>query len=132
MGFSAQTRVQHPELFIQVHVDRGKCHRTTPMQVLAPGLPRTGIGSIRAVLQRLGFATHNGLDMYGNLMDPGIWNEAYNIKFRPNALVKTPELGRTFFDQALGHVNAVADIHCASFAQELILAYPKAEVVLVE
>lgn len=61
-----------------------------------------------------------------NPRDCKLWLEGLRAKF--------DRVGKPFdrdeFDQLLGHCQAVTDVPCAVFAEELIAAYPEAKVVL--
>ena len=68
-GFKEETRAQHPHLFINTNIDRRKCSRVVPMQVLSLGMGRTGTASIRAALIQLGYPTSHGADFHSNTLD---------------------------------------------------------------
>lgn len=101
--------------------------RTIPMKVLVLGLSRTGTMSIFAGLEQLGFNVYH---MVKAIQSPktnlDLWREAIDAKFYG----KGKKWGREEFDKLLGNYDGVADVPCATFAEELIEAYPEAKVVL--
>ena len=99
------------------------------MQVLALGLPRTGTASMRSALETLGYDhTAHGFDLISHPELGPPWMEAVNAKF----FNQGKPYGRAEFDTFLGHCAAVTDMPCASFWEELMLAYPEAKIILVE
>ncbi|KAH7418814.1 hypothetical protein BKA64DRAFT_590952, partial [Cadophora sp. MPI-SDFR-AT-0126] len=110
------------------YIDRRKCHRVVPMEVLSLGYPRTGTMSMQKALEILGYPNpYHFTSLFGNARDADMWQEAFAAKYRGIGT-----FGRQDFDQLLGHVGAVTDSPCVAFAAELIEAYPDAKVVLVE
>ena len=84
---------------------------------------------IESALQTLGYQhTAHGFDMIAHPEVGGPWMEAVNAKF----LGQGKPYGRAEFDDLLGHCAAVTDMPCASFAEELMVAYPQAKIILVE
>lgn len=83
---------------------------------------------MRKALQQLGYdGVYHGYEAcLENPRDSRLWMEALRAKFDG---VGKP-FGRLEFDQLLGHCQAVTDVPCAVFAQELIAAYPEAKVIL--
>ena len=103
--------------------------RSRPLQVICPGLPRSGTRSIATALERLGY-THcaHGFDILGN--------DAYAARLEQAVDAKYFDKGRPFerddWDELLGHCSAVTDAPLAFFWRELCDAYPDAKMVLVE
>ncbi|KAE8422537.1 hypothetical protein BDV36DRAFT_223310 [Aspergillus pseudocaelatus] len=103
-------------------------HREKKMKVLALGMSRTGTMSLYVALKKLGFNCYHmaecSLDQRNGSL--ALWNQAINAKFNGN--------GRKFsgadFDQMLWRYDAVTDIPCILFAEELMDAYPDAQIVL--
>ena len=131
-GFKPETIARHPECFTNGKVDPRSRTRTTPMQVLCVGMSRTGTASMHAALTQLGYDTYHGFRAFANIRDYELWNPAYRTKFLNEPSKACLRVDRAFFDTVLGHVDAVTDMPPASFAVELIAAYPEAKVVLME
>ena len=105
--------------------------RDRPLQVLCLGLGRTGTDSLRSALQDLGYSeVHHGF----HLIDPANVGEC--VQWYRLALAKFRQptnpafLNRQEFDKVLGNCEAVTDMPSASFAPELLRAYPEAKVIL--
>lgn len=99
-----------------------------PMKVLCLGMCRTGTKSLLTAMNTLGY---NPLHM--SLIWPyprklNLWIEALEHTF----VDKRPEtsFGRPEFDVLLGDHDAVLDVPCAVFAEQLVKAYPDAKVIL--
>ncbi|PYH31858.1 sulfotransferase family protein [Aspergillus neoniger CBS 115656] len=109
-------------------IDRRKCRREVPMQVLALGLCRTGTDSLRQALRALGYndTYHGYAAVLENPRDCEMWLAALSAKYEG----KGRPFGREEFDQILGHCQAVSDFPAACFADELIQTYPEAKVIL--
>ncbi|KAJ7453868.1 P-loop containing nucleoside triphosphate hydrolase protein [Mycena latifolia] len=101
--------------------------RSVPMKVLVLGFCRTGTASMRAALKVLGYGNphHIGLVM-SNPAQVAAWNAAIDAKFEGKATV----YGRVEWDALLGEFQAVADVPGILFAEELVRAYPDAQVIL--
>ncbi|KAL8707454.1 MAG: hypothetical protein Q9225_007751 [Loekoesia sp. 1 TL-2023] len=123
-------RRYYDEDFVITNIDRRECRRIVPMRVLALGLSRTGTDSLRSALRTLGFhdVYHGWSVILENPADGSMWYEALRAKYDG---VGKP-YGRPEFDKLLGHCQAVTDIPAATFAEELIKAYPEAKVVLTD
>lgn len=110
------------------NIDRHKCKRVVPMEVLSLGYSRTGTLSMQKALSILGYANpYHFSSMYDNVQDCDMWLEALDAKYKGKGT-----FGKEQFDQLLGHVSAVTDMPCIVFAKELMEHYPDAKVVLVE
>lgn len=84
---------------------------------------------VESALQTLGYQhTAHGFDMISHPEIGEAWMEAVNAKF----LGQGKPYGRAEFDDLLGHCAAVTDMPCASFSEELMIAYPQAKIILVE
>ncbi|KAB8265413.1 hypothetical protein BDV32DRAFT_158931 [Aspergillus pseudonomiae] len=103
-------------------------HRDKPMKVLALGMSRTGTMSLYVALRKLGYNCYHmaefSLDQRNGSL--GLWTRAINAKYNGD--------GRKFsgrdHDQMLWRYDAVIDIPCILFAEELMDAYPDAQIVL--
>ncbi|KAK4634603.1 hypothetical protein CLAFUW4_00150 [Fulvia fulva] len=93
--------------------------RTRPMRVLMLGMSRTGTMSLFTALTQLGYKPYH-------ISNLDVWRQGLNVKF--NGVGKP--WGREEFDKILGEYDAVADVPCICFAEELVKAYPEAKVVL--
>ena len=113
------------------NIDRRKCHRVVPMEVLNLSPPRTGTLSMNEAFRILGYQDpYHYASLFANSRDADMWSEALDAKFRPETGKKP--LRKREFDQLLGHCSAVCDIPCIMFWRELVEAYPDAKVVLIE
>ncbi|POS71726.1 hypothetical protein DHEL01_v209878 [Diaporthe helianthi] len=123
---------KYPELFLpDANIDRRKCHRTMPMEVLALGLSRTGTTSLRQALMILGHSeVYHGFRQFNNIGECAFWIDGFKAKYDPAPGQKP--FGREEFDQLLGHCSAACDTPTNSFVPEVIAAYPDAKVVLVD
>ncbi|KAJ9615128.1 hypothetical protein H2200_001202 [Cladophialophora chaetospira] len=110
------------------NIDRLKCKRTVPMQVLCLGYSRTGTLTMQKALEVLGIPTYHFSSMYDNVREGDLWMKALDAKFDGKGEIP----GKDFWDGLLGHVGGVTDAPCNLFARELMVAYPDAKVVLVE
>jgi len=97
------------------------------MEVLCLGLERTGTLSLRAALLHLGYfdVYHMSSPMIENPPDCEMWVEAIDAKFNHKG-----HFPKEKWDKLLGHCMAVTDQPAASFANELVEAYPNAKVIL--
>lgn len=96
------------------------------MQILALGLPRTGTNSLCKALTDLGFNhTYHGFDTLDNTEDNVAWCQLMQQKN-----TKSGSLTAKDFDRVIGHAVAVTDVPCATFAPELIAAYPNAKIIV--
>ncbi|KAI1609008.1 hypothetical protein EDD37DRAFT_135814 [Exophiala viscosa] len=109
-------------------IDRRKCMRTVPMEVLSLGPSRTGTLSMQRAFVILGYADpYHFSSIFGNVKDCDMWKEAFHAKYHGRG-----SFGKEQWDQLLGHCSAVTDFPCAYFGPELMDAYPEARAVLVE
>lgn len=103
--------------------------RTLPMRVLVLGMSRTGTMSIFTALEKLNYHPyHMAKAVQAPKTNLNVWCEALRAKFHGQGKV----WGREEFDKVLGNYDAVADVPCICFAEELIAAYPEAKVLLNE
>ncbi|KAJ7138270.1 P-loop containing nucleoside triphosphate hydrolase protein [Mycena epipterygia] len=101
--------------------------RSVPMQVLVLGFCRTGTASMRAALSILGYGnTHHIGRAMANPGEVKAWTAAIDAKFCQQG--KPYE--REDWDRLLGDFRAVADVPGILFAEELVRAYPDAQVIL--
>ncbi|KAL0931844.1 uncharacterized protein CTRU02_212797 [Colletotrichum truncatum] len=98
------------------------------MKVLCLGLGRTGTASLRVALKQLGFQdTYHMLNASAeNPPDCLLWSQALAAKYDGTG----ERFSKENWDALLGHCQAVCDWPAASFASELIEAYPDAKVIL--
>ena len=100
--------------------------RTVEMRVLALGLPRTGTTSLAQALAELGFNhTYHGIDTVDYPADTVAWCELLDRKQHGRRPLEAEA-----FDSVIGHCQAVADTPCCNFAEELIQAYPTAQIII--
>ncbi|KAJ6523392.1 hypothetical protein DFH09DRAFT_198369 [Mycena vulgaris] len=119
----AEPLTTHPDQW----VERRGARRTVPMKVLVLGYPRTGTASMREALQILGYSdVHHMNSIFSNPPEADMWTEAINGRF----FGQGKPYGRTEWDQLLGRCQAVTDTPAAMFAEDLISAYPDAQVIL--
>ena len=112
------------------NIDRRKCHRVVPLEVLSLGFSRTGTLSMQEAFSVLGYANpYHYSSILGNVRDADMWIEAYQAKYKHHN--KDFDY-RRHFDQLLGHCGAVTDTPAIAFWKELVEAYPDAKIVLVE
>lgn len=109
------------------NIDRRKCTRQVPMEVLCFGLPRTGTQSMQEALSILGYPTYHYSSIFRNCRDGDMWKEALRAKFKGKG-----KFGKEDFDQLLGHVSATVDAPSVLFWEELMEYYPDAKIILVE
>lgn len=110
------------------NIDRHKCTRTVPMEVLSLGFSRTGTLTMQRAFQILGYPNpYHFSSVYGNVKDCDMWREAFDAKYRGKG-----KFGRAEFHKLLGHCGATTDAPCMVFWKELAEAYPDAKVILVE
>ncbi|RSL71472.1 hypothetical protein CEP54_001356 [Fusarium duplospermum] len=123
---------KHPELFRpDLNIDRRKCTRTVPMEVLALGMSRTGTSSMQRALMILGYnEVYHGFAMFSNPCEVELWKEAFHRKY--DLQPGQEPLSRKDFDQLLGHCGAICDYPANCFGPEMLEAYPESKVVLVE
>jgi hypothetical protein len=138
-----------PELFTKdLDINKRDGKRTTPMEVLSLGMPRTGTActnfsylnppllttktAMQIALQILGIPTFHSFDLYTNTRAScALWATALNAKYSPP---EKPTIlwSRDDWDKVLGHYGAVCDVPAIAFAEDLITAYPEAKIILVE
>ena len=111
----------------QTYIDRTKCRREVPMEVLCLGPGRTGTDSMRVALEVLGFTScyHGYSCVMENPPDNYMWKRALDWKLEGKGAWTKEN-----WDQLLGHCRGVSDLPCVLFAKELIEAYPDAKVIM--
>ena len=156
MKGQAHYEAVHPEMYVpDSNIDRHKCKRVVPMEVLSLGMSRTGtackvslphplpkdrvrliaklttIKAIKAALKILGYNDcYHFFNIYTNVADCDMWLEAFKAKYKnPSGKLK---FERKEWDALLGHCMAVTDCPANAFAPELINAYPDAKVILID
>ncbi|KAK6070569.1 hypothetical protein SCUP515_08394 [Seiridium cupressi] len=114
--------------------DRTSLRASHQLQVLALGLSRSGTDSLRAALTILGYRNvyHGWFISTVQQSDPGLWCPLMRRKYSGEfvAAKLAADTLRAEFDKVLGNCEAVTDVPCFVFAEELIKAYPEAKVVL--
>ena len=111
------------------HIETPRRIRTTPLEVLAVGLSRSGTDSLRQALIQLGYDhTYHGFDTPITLGHLKLWHLLAKKKWHGTS--GDTDITVHDFDQIIGHCAAVTDMPAAAFAPELIAAYPKARVIL--
>ena len=106
--------------------------RDRPMQVLCLGISRSGTESLRAALILLGYdGVAHGFEWWLDRVHDSItWTSMAQAKFRSAGHESVSPLTRDDFDRVLGDRAATTDVPTVWFAQELLQAYPEAQVVL--
>ncbi|PIG90071.1 NAD dependent epimerase/dehydratase [Aspergillus arachidicola] len=104
-------------------------HREKKMKVLALGMSRTGTMSLYVALKKLGYNCYHmaecSLDQRNRPL--GLWTKAINAKFNGDG----PSFRAQTLTKCFGAtIQAVTDIPCILFAEELMDAYPDAQIVL--
>ncbi|KNG89007.1 putative NAD dependent epimerase/dehydratase [Aspergillus nomiae NRRL 13137] len=103
-------------------------HREKKMKVLALGMSRTGTMSLYVALKELGYTCYHmaecNLDQQNDSLR--LWNRAIDAKFNGNG----HKFAGADFDQMLWRYDAITDIPCILFVEELMDAYPDARIVL--
>ncbi|KAE8443711.1 hypothetical protein EG329_001483 [Mollisiaceae sp. DMI_Dod_QoI] len=122
----------HPELFIKdQNIDRRKCKRVVPMEVLNLSMPRSGTMSMKFALETLGYhEVYHFFNTFSNMRDHDMWIPLLYAKY--NEPPKPIEWWRDQFDHLLGHCMALSDTPSIFFVEELLAAYPDVKVILVE
>ncbi|KAH7382049.1 P-loop containing nucleoside triphosphate hydrolase protein [Cadophora sp. MPI-SDFR-AT-0126] len=112
------------------NIDRRKCKRVVPLEVLNLSMPRTGTMSMKMALEQLGYhEVYHFFNTLNNLQDHDMWIPLLKAKYSGKS--DTVDW-RSEFDKLLGHCQAVSDTPAIFFARELIAAYPDVKVILVE
>jgi Sulfotransferase domain len=120
--------------------------REIPMKILCLGYSRTGTLSLYTALQMLGYRPYHMAEAIQNAdVDMPCWAEGIEAKL----LGKGKPWGREEFDKLTGKHDvrrqshslstveahcgqAVLDVPCILFVEEMIAAYPDAKVILTE
>jgi hypothetical protein len=134
--YAAAGQVSRSKINAKIHnrynpdqnIDRHKCKRVVPMEVLSLGYSRTGTLSMQKALTILGYPNvYHFSSFYDNVQDCDMWMELLEAKFEGKGTY-----GKEDFDKLLGHCGGLTDMPCILFAKELVEWYPDAKVVLVE
>ncbi|KAL4787328.1 hypothetical protein BJX76DRAFT_354274 [Aspergillus varians] len=98
------------------------------MKVLALGMPRTGTMSLYTALNELGYTSYHMTECWLNHRNNSLldWNKAIDAKF----FGKRKRFRGEDFDRMLWRYDAITDFPCIFFAEELMDAYPDAQIVL--
>ncbi|KAL2858963.1 P-loop containing nucleoside triphosphate hydrolase protein [Aspergillus pseudodeflectus] len=102
--------------------------RQSEMKVLALGMPRTGTMSLYTALNELGYNCYH-------MAEAALDHRNLSLKHWQEAIVaRYYELGEEYkgedFDKMLWRYDAVTDIPSILFAEELMDAYPDAQIIL--
>lgn len=125
--YSAWAAIKNPD----PNIDRRKCHRVVPFEVINASAPRTGTLSLQEALKVLGYANpYHFSAIFENCRDSDMWLEALHAKYRPSPNRKP--YTREDFDQLLGHCGAGGDGPVMNFWKELMEAYPDSKFILVD
>ncbi|KAI7218411.1 hypothetical protein KC343_g8230, partial [Hortaea werneckii] len=105
--------------------------RTKELKVIALGLPRSGTESLHKALLELGYLrVSHGFDWhFNNIQSSPLYYELALLRSQ-NRLPDRETLRTKYFDRILADYEATTDIPTVWFAEELLLAYPDAKVVL--
>jgi hypothetical protein len=100
--------------------------RSKPMQVLCLGPSRTATMSTWLALKKLGYTSYHMMESSLNLQNQHhtLWANALKAK-QQGRVLQLEDL-----DQMLWRYDAVTDIPCVLFVDELLRLYPDAKVVL--
>ncbi|KAJ7090762.1 hypothetical protein B0H15DRAFT_836802 [Mycena belliarum] len=100
---------------VPLHVPRGALTADAPL------------AAMRTALETLGYRdTHHMQSVLMNPPEVDLWNAAIDAKFHGRGTPYT----RADWDQLLGHCQAVTDVPALLFWEELLAAYPDAQVIL--
>jgi len=103
------------------------------MQILALGLPRAGTGSLKKALEHLGYGPiFHGYELIKpqNRAQGWTWEKLIDRKYGANKRFSPPLL-RSDFDEVLGTFAGTVETPPSAFWEELMDAYPEAQVVLL-
>lgn len=114
--------------------ERSEQRSNHELRVLALGLPRSGTDSLRAALTILGYNNvyHGYIIPFLQSSDPALWCPLMQRKFAGDFTAARLDAGelRREFDRIIGNSEAVTDVPCVVFAEELMKAYPDAMVII--
>jgi len=105
-------------------------HAPDPLRSCCLGLSHSGTESLKQALEILGYKkVYHSFNISDNLATP-----LYGVVLVSPKLAMSPPGSSLFtahlFDRMIGDCDAVTDIPCAIFGQELLHAYPDAKVIL--
>ncbi|KAK5215116.1 hypothetical protein LTR72_011808, partial [Exophiala xenobiotica] len=91
-------------------IDRSRCQRVVPMEVLVLGMSKTATSSMKVALEKLGYKDvyHMTSILTQNPRDADLWKRAYDAVYG----------------------GKVTDVPCIDFTYELVEAYPDAKIIL--
>jgi hypothetical protein len=108
--------------------------RDRPLKIIAVGLSRSGTDSLRAALKLLGYneCHHASVFIAEEPRQGPQWCRLAWRKYHTSAKLSPAKRGldATEFDKCIGNCMATTDIPGASFACELVRAYPNARVIV--
>src|ERR1700761_1742624 len=108
--------------------------RDRPLEVIAVGLSRSGTDSLRIALKQLGYnETHHASVFITEEVGQGPqWCRLAWRKYHASSTLSPRERGldAAEFDKCIGNCMATTDMPGATFACELIRAYPEAKVII--
>ncbi|KAF2021113.1 hypothetical protein BU24DRAFT_438364 [Aaosphaeria arxii CBS 175.79] len=97
-----------------------------PMQILILGMPRTGVSSLRAALNVLGYNTFHGSMLQNTPELYPYWEEAISAYHYDTAANYTHE----DYDKLLGDYNVSCNMPGTYVWRDLVDAYPDAKIIL--
>ncbi|KAF2113636.1 P-loop containing nucleoside triphosphate hydrolase protein [Lophiotrema nucula] len=101
------------------------------MQILILGMPRTGVSSLRAALNKLSYTTFHGSMMNQKPHLYPYWTEAIilhdNLSSSPNP---PPAYTRQDYDKILGDYDVSCNLPGTFVWRDLVDAYPNAKIIL--
>ncbi|GFR51191.1 hypothetical protein Agub_g13538, partial [Astrephomene gubernaculifera] len=93
------------------------------VEVICPGFGRTGTLSLYTALNKLGYKTHHMIEVIDNPTQVAAWLKAARDRTAGRPIDWHSLLGS-------GGYNATVDWPSAAFFKELMVAYPRAKVLL--
>jgi hypothetical protein len=98
------------------------------MQVIILGMPRTGVSSLRAGLNVLGYSTFHGSMLQQKPHMYQYWQEAIAAYWYGGASAR--HYNRTDYDKLLGDYNVSCNMPGTFVWRDLVDAYPEAKIIL--
>jgi hypothetical protein len=121
-------------LFPLTPPDRSDQRKNHDLRAFALGLSRSGTDSLRSALTILGYQNvyHGYVVPMSQPSDGVLWCSLMQRKYAGDftAVHMSAEELRREFDKVIGNCQALTDVPCAVFAEELIKAYPGAKVII--
>ncbi|KAL4880596.1 NAD dependent epimerase/dehydratase [Aspergillus karnatakaensis] len=116
-------------------------HREKDMKVLVLGISRTGTMSLYVALKQLGYTPYHCAECSMDLKNGSLlhWNRAIDAKYHCKGPVyQGRDFDQMLWDMMYAHSQpgnrsslfAITDVPCILFAEELMDAYPDAQIIL--